>query len=65
MNRLLVRIIIAGLLVIGGSGSAAADWKLDIGYTRLQNELGAPPHRGRRQGDPGGSLLWQTGSGQR
>ena len=41
MNRFLVRIIIAGLLVIGGSGSAAADWKLDIGYTALQNELGA------------------------
>ena len=41
MNRFLLRIIIAGLLVIGGSGSAAADWKLDIGYTALQNELGA------------------------
>ncbi len=41
MNRLLVRIIIAGLLVIGWSGSAAADWKLDIGFTALQTELGA------------------------
>ena len=36
MNRFLVRIIIAGMLVIGWSGSAAADWKLDIGYTALQ-----------------------------
>ena len=41
MNRLLVRIIVAGLLVIGWSGSAAADWKLDIGYTALQKELGS------------------------
>lgn len=41
MNRLLVRIIIAGMLVIGWSGSAPADWKLDIGYTALQQELGA------------------------
>ncbi|MGO8762808.1 MAG: hypothetical protein ACLP2P_08175 [Desulfobaccales bacterium] len=41
MNRLFVRIIIAGMLVIGWSGSAAADWKSDIGYTALQAELGA------------------------
>jgi hypothetical protein len=41
MNRYLVRIIIAGMLVVGWSGSAAADWKLDIGYTALKNELGA------------------------
>jgi len=41
MNRFFVRIIIAGLLTIGWSGSAAADWKLDIGYTALQAELGA------------------------
>jgi hypothetical protein len=41
MNRFLVRIIIAGMLVIGWSGSAAADWKLDIGYTALKNELGS------------------------
>ena len=41
MNRFLVRIIIAGMLVIGWSGSAAADWKSDIGYTALKNELGA------------------------
>ena len=41
MNRLLVRIIIAVMLVIGWSGSAAADWKLDIGYTALQKELGS------------------------
>jgi hypothetical protein len=40
MNRFLVRIIIAGLLVIGWSGAAAADWKLDIGYTQLEEELG-------------------------
>jgi hypothetical protein len=40
MNRLLGRIIIALMLVIGWSGSAAADWKLDIGYTALQDELG-------------------------
>jgi hypothetical protein len=41
MERFLVRIIIAGMLVIGWSGSAPADWKLDTGYTALQNELGA------------------------
>ena len=41
MSRLLGRIIIALMLVIGWSGSAAADWKLDIGYTALQNELGS------------------------
>ena len=41
MNRFLVRIIVAGMLVIGWSGSAPADWKLDIGYTALQTELGA------------------------
>lgn len=41
MNGFLVRIIIAGMLVIGWSGSAAADWKFDIGYTQLQAELGA------------------------
>jgi len=41
MNRFLVRIIIAGMLVIGWSGSAAADWKFDIGYTALQEELGS------------------------
>ena len=41
MNRFLVRIIVAGMLVIGWSGSAAADWKLDIGYTALQTELGS------------------------
>jgi hypothetical protein len=41
MNRFLVRIIIAGMLVIGLSGSAAADWKFDIGYTALQTELGS------------------------
>ena len=41
MNRLFVRIIIAGMLVMGWSGSAAADWKSDIGYTALQAELGA------------------------
>jgi hypothetical protein len=41
MNRFLVRTIIAGMLVIGWSGAAPADWKLDIGYTALQNELGA------------------------
>ena len=29
------------MLVIGWSGSAAADWKLDIGYTALQTELGS------------------------
>jgi len=34
-------ILLAGLLVIGGSGSAAADGKLDVGYTALQNELGS------------------------
>jgi hypothetical protein len=41
MNRFLVRIIVAGLLVIGWSGSAPADWKLDIGYTALKTELGS------------------------
>ena len=41
MNRFLVRIVIAAMLVIGWSGSAAADWKLDIGYTALQTELGS------------------------
>ena len=41
MNRFFVRIIIAGMLVMGWSGSAAADWKSDIGYTALQAELGA------------------------
>jgi hypothetical protein len=34
-------VLLSGLLVIGWSGSAAADWKFDIGYTALQNELGA------------------------
>jgi hypothetical protein len=34
-------ILVAGLLVIGSIGSAAADWKLDIGYTALQAELGS------------------------
>jgi hypothetical protein len=33
--------MIACVLVLGWSGSAAADWKLDIGYTALQKELGA------------------------
>ena len=41
MNRFLVRIIVAGILVVGWSGSAPADWKLDIGYNALQTELGA------------------------
>jgi hypothetical protein len=41
MNRFFVRIIIAGMLVVGLSGSAAADWTFDIGYTQLQTELGA------------------------
>jgi hypothetical protein len=34
-------ILLSGLLVIGWSGSAAADWKSDIGYTALQDEFGA------------------------
>jgi hypothetical protein len=34
-------ILLSGLLVIGWSGSAAADWKLDVGYTALQKELGS------------------------
>ena len=41
MNRFFVRIIIAGMLVIGWGGSAAADWKFDVGFTALQDELGA------------------------
>ena len=40
MERFFVRIIVAGMLVIGWSGSAPADWKSDIGFTALQNELG-------------------------
>jgi hypothetical protein len=41
MNKLLIRFLIAGLLAISWNGSAVADWKLDIGYTALQGELGA------------------------
>ena len=41
MSRLLGRIVVALMLVIGWSGSATADWKLDIGYTALQAELGS------------------------
>jgi hypothetical protein len=41
MERFLVRLIVAAMLVIGWSGSAPADWKLDTGYTALQNEFGS------------------------
>ena len=59
MKRLLVRIVIGLMLVIGWSGSAAADWKLDIGYTEVADRAWGPtPHRGRRQGDAGRSLRW-------
>ncbi|MFA5110864.1 MAG: hypothetical protein WC443_05615 [Desulfobaccales bacterium] len=41
MTRYFFRIVLGLLLVIGWSGSAAADWKLDIGYPELQAELGS------------------------
>jgi len=40
-NNPILLILLAGMLVIGWSGPAAADWKLDVGYTALQNELGS------------------------
>ena len=41
MERFWVRLVLGLMLVIGWSGSAAADWKSDIGYTKLQAELGS------------------------
>jgi len=41
MKRILFRIIIVGALAFSWSSSAFADWKSDIGYNTLQNELGS------------------------
>lgn len=41
MKRYLFRIIIVGILAISWGGSAAADWKSDVGYTQLKTELGS------------------------
>jgi hypothetical protein len=40
MKWFLIRIAIGLVLVMGWSGSAAADWQLDIGYNKLQAALG-------------------------
>jgi hypothetical protein len=41
MKRYLTRAIIISMLAVGWTGLALADWKADVGYTALQNELGA------------------------
>ncbi len=41
MERFWVRLALGLMLVMGWSGPAAADWKSDIGYTKLKAELGA------------------------
>ena len=40
MNRFLVRLILVCILIVGLTKFAFADWKSDIGYNDLQDELG-------------------------